>query len=229
MKEILGYRVYALAGIPTLRTCFARVTVNGRRLRPLRGGRDPPDDRFLDRNYDDPTGNLYDGKYDLVRDGQLHAARLRATAWTTCSSSRRAPTSATPTSTASPTHHREGAAPTFYDELGRGGRLGRRSIAAHRGRAVGRPHGRLLAQHEQLPGVLRPDGRARRAARPGTSTTPSSRTTSGASRGAPRADPRRQLLRGRELPGRAAAGHRDAPSPPSTPRRCGPASMRGTR
>ncbi|MDP2312771.1 MAG: CotH kinase family protein [Pseudomonadota bacterium] len=62
MKEVIGYRLYDLAGLPTLRTSYARVTVNGEPY-GLYVLLETPSDKWLDRNYEQPEGNLYDGKY----------------------------------------------------------------------------------------------------------------------------------------------------------------------
>ncbi len=62
IKEMVGYRMYELAGIPTLRTSYAQVTVNGEPY-GLYIVLETPSDKWLDRNYDDASGNLYDGKY----------------------------------------------------------------------------------------------------------------------------------------------------------------------
>ncbi len=62
MKEVIGYRMYRMAGIPTLRTAYAQVTVNGLPY-GLYVMLETPSDKWLDRNYEQPDGNLYDGKY----------------------------------------------------------------------------------------------------------------------------------------------------------------------
>jgi hypothetical protein len=67
-KEILGYRVFAAAGVPSLRTSYATVTVNGAPY-GLYILLETPSDRFLHRTYPDPSGNLYDGKYVWYSDG----------------------------------------------------------------------------------------------------------------------------------------------------------------
>ena len=61
-KEVFGFRVYELAGVPHLRTAYARVTVNGADY-GLYILLEVPNDRWLRSHYADPTGNLYDGKY----------------------------------------------------------------------------------------------------------------------------------------------------------------------
>ena len=62
LKEPLGYRIYAAAGVPALRTGFARLRVNGADY-GLYIVLEVPDDRFLKRHYPEWKGNLYDGKY----------------------------------------------------------------------------------------------------------------------------------------------------------------------
>lgn len=62
MKEPLSYKIMRDAGVPAGRTSFAQVTVNGEEY-GLYVIVETPDDRFLIRNFTDPTGNLYDGKY----------------------------------------------------------------------------------------------------------------------------------------------------------------------
>ena len=62
LKEPLGYRIYAAAGVPAERTGFARVSVNGADY-GLYVVIEVPDDRFLKRHYAEAKGNLYDGKY----------------------------------------------------------------------------------------------------------------------------------------------------------------------
>lgn len=62
VKEVVGYRVYEAAGVPMLRTSYARVSVNGADY-GLYVLLETPNDRWLAHNYADPTGNLYDGKY----------------------------------------------------------------------------------------------------------------------------------------------------------------------
>lgn len=62
LKEPLGYRLFALAGVPAERTGFARLLVNGAEY-GLYVLVEVPDDRFLKRVFKEPKGNLYDGKY----------------------------------------------------------------------------------------------------------------------------------------------------------------------
>lgn len=62
MKEVVGHRMYALAGMPYLRTAYAHVTVNGADY-GLYVLLETPDDVWLERHFAEPDGNLYDGKY----------------------------------------------------------------------------------------------------------------------------------------------------------------------
>ncbi|MED5371021.1 MAG: CotH kinase family protein [Myxococcota bacterium] len=62
LKEPLGYEVIRQAGGPASRTAFAHVQVNGADY-GLYVLIETQDDRFLARNWDDGSGNLYDGKY----------------------------------------------------------------------------------------------------------------------------------------------------------------------
>jgi hypothetical protein len=61
-KEVVGYRVYDALGVKSLRSSYARVTVDGADY-GLYVVLETPNDRWLDRVYDAPDGNLYDGKY----------------------------------------------------------------------------------------------------------------------------------------------------------------------
>ena len=67
LKEPAAYRIYRDAGAPGSRTGFAHVTVNGADY-GLYLIVEYPDDRFLRRNFAEPDGNLYDGKYVLYDD-----------------------------------------------------------------------------------------------------------------------------------------------------------------
>lgn len=62
LKEMLGYRVFAAAGVPSLRTAYAAVTVNSVPY-GLYIVLETPDDRYLRDHYALPDGNFYDGKY----------------------------------------------------------------------------------------------------------------------------------------------------------------------
>jgi spore coat protein CotH len=62
MKEAFAYRLFEAAGVMASRQGWARVTVNGEPY-GLYVMIETPDDAFLKRAYEDPTGNLYDGKY----------------------------------------------------------------------------------------------------------------------------------------------------------------------
>jgi len=62
LKEALSYRVFEELGVPAGRTSYAEVTVNG-----LEYGLyvivETQDDRYVDARWEEPDGNLYDGKY----------------------------------------------------------------------------------------------------------------------------------------------------------------------
>jgi hypothetical protein len=62
LKEPLGYALFEAMGVPASRTGFATLTVNGQPY-GLFVIVEVPDDRFLRRAYEEPEGNLYDGKY----------------------------------------------------------------------------------------------------------------------------------------------------------------------
>ena len=62
MKEQLGYRVYRDAGVRASRTGWTEVRLNGE-LYGLYNLVETTDDRFLKRQFEEPDGNLYDGKY----------------------------------------------------------------------------------------------------------------------------------------------------------------------
>lgn len=64
LNEPLIFRAYALAGVPAPRVSFTAVTVNGEDY-GLYQAFEFPDDAFLRRNFGEPMGNLYDGKYQL--------------------------------------------------------------------------------------------------------------------------------------------------------------------
>lgn len=67
LKEPAAYRMYRGAGAPGSRTGWANVTVNGADY-GLYLIVEYPDDRFLKRNFAEPDGTLYDGKYVLYED-----------------------------------------------------------------------------------------------------------------------------------------------------------------
>jgi len=71
LKEPVAYRVMREAGVPASRTSWAHVTVNGADY-GLYVVVETPDDRFLDRVFADPSGNLYDGKYIWYTDGSYN-------------------------------------------------------------------------------------------------------------------------------------------------------------
>ena len=68
VAEQLVYEMYRAAGIPAARTALARVTVNGEMF-GLYVMRETYDERWLERYFADPTGNLYEhdgGPYDTA-------------------------------------------------------------------------------------------------------------------------------------------------------------------
>ncbi len=62
IKEHIGYALFEAVGIPASRTGIAQVQVNGAPY-GLYTIIEVPDDRFVQRHYAEPDGNLYDGKY----------------------------------------------------------------------------------------------------------------------------------------------------------------------
>ncbi|HNC98714.1 MAG TPA: CotH kinase family protein, partial [Myxococcota bacterium] len=62
IKEPIAYRIFEEAGVPSLRTAYAQVTLDGVYY-GLYLVVETPDDRYLDRVFEHPEGNLYDGKY----------------------------------------------------------------------------------------------------------------------------------------------------------------------
>ncbi len=64
MQENLVYAAYDQAGLVTSRTGHAQVFVNGQDY-GLYVVVETQDDRWLRRNFNDPSGNYYDGKYHL--------------------------------------------------------------------------------------------------------------------------------------------------------------------
>ena len=65
---MIGYAVHRAAGVPAPRVGYAWVTVNGTEY-GLYANIEPYEEHFLTRNFDDPTGNLYDGDYFLFDSG----------------------------------------------------------------------------------------------------------------------------------------------------------------
>jgi len=72
LKEPIGYALFEEMAVPAPRTGFAEVTVNGAPY-GLYVIVETPDDRFLERAYEEPDGNLYDGKYILDELGNFVA------------------------------------------------------------------------------------------------------------------------------------------------------------
>ena len=62
MREATAYRVFREHGAPGSRTGWAHITLNGSDY-GLYLIVESPDDRYLQQNFTDPDGNLYDGKY----------------------------------------------------------------------------------------------------------------------------------------------------------------------
>ncbi len=62
IKTPIGYQIFEIGEIPASRVAYAWVSVNGQPY-GLYTVPESVDDAFLERNYPDPTGNLYDGKY----------------------------------------------------------------------------------------------------------------------------------------------------------------------
>jgi len=62
LKEPIAYAAFNAIGAPQMRTVYTQVTIDGRDY-GLYMALDTQADRFLKRNRDDPSGNLYDGKY----------------------------------------------------------------------------------------------------------------------------------------------------------------------
>lgn len=69
LREWISYRVFRALGVPAPRVGYAQVWVNGERY-GLYLDIEPYDDEFLERVYDDPSGNLYesDKSADLDKD-----------------------------------------------------------------------------------------------------------------------------------------------------------------
>ena len=65
MKEVMAYGVFTEAGLPAPRAAYAHLFVNGEDY-GLYVLVETEDDVWLDRHYDEPNGNLYDGKYIFV-------------------------------------------------------------------------------------------------------------------------------------------------------------------
>ncbi len=65
-KERMAFRVFRALGIPASRTGYVYITVNGVDY-GLYPHIESVDDAFLERNYDDPSGNLYEAEY--IEDG----------------------------------------------------------------------------------------------------------------------------------------------------------------
>ncbi|MDP6933974.1 MAG: CotH kinase family protein, partial [Myxococcota bacterium] len=62
LREPLAYAAYGMAGVPTSRTGFAQLYLNGQDY-GLMLVLETQDDRWLKQNFEDGDGNFYDGKY----------------------------------------------------------------------------------------------------------------------------------------------------------------------
>ena len=67
IKDRVSQQVFGQVGLPSLRTGFATVTVNGADY-GLYVTVEAPDDRWLNRTFDQNEGNFYDGKYLMSDD-----------------------------------------------------------------------------------------------------------------------------------------------------------------
>ncbi|MFN7142801.1 MAG: CotH kinase family protein [Myxococcota bacterium] len=68
VKELAAYAIHRATGTPAPRVAYAEVTVDGAPF-GLYSLVEDYDDAFLQANFPDPTGNLYDGDYHLWPDG----------------------------------------------------------------------------------------------------------------------------------------------------------------
>lgn len=73
LREPIGYALLRQIGLPSSRTNFTHVTLDDVDY-GLYVGLEFPDETFLDRNWPDGDGNLYDGKYLYWRDGSYALA-----------------------------------------------------------------------------------------------------------------------------------------------------------
>ncbi len=67
-KELAAYAIHRAVGIPAPRVAYAEVTIDGE-ARGLYSLVEDYDDEFLQANFADPSGNLYDGDYYLWPNG----------------------------------------------------------------------------------------------------------------------------------------------------------------
>lgn len=68
VHEYAAYGISRMLGIPAPRVAYAQVTVDGQDF-GLYSLVEDYDDEFLQKNFSDPSGNLYDGDYHLWPDG----------------------------------------------------------------------------------------------------------------------------------------------------------------
>lgn len=71
VHERIAFAVYEAMGVPAPRVGYFWVTVNGKDF-GLYANMEAIDDRFLERAYAEPDGNLYDGDYLLSADGSSY-------------------------------------------------------------------------------------------------------------------------------------------------------------
>ncbi len=72
VHEVVAYAAFAAAGLPAARVGYAWVTVNGD-VYGLYSNVETPDRDFLDRNFGNRDGNLYEGGYPYYPDSWDHA------------------------------------------------------------------------------------------------------------------------------------------------------------
>jgi hypothetical protein len=68
IHDVMGYAVHNASGVPAPRVGYAWVILNGSDY-GLYANIEPYEDHFLQRKFDDPSGNLYDGDYFLFDTG----------------------------------------------------------------------------------------------------------------------------------------------------------------
>lgn len=75
VHELLGYALFRDAGVPAPRVAHVELWLNGA-YRGLYLHVESPDDQFLQRWFDDPSGNLYEGAYGPDLDGSVGALEI---------------------------------------------------------------------------------------------------------------------------------------------------------
>ncbi len=73
MKELLAWKYFELIGVPAARVGYVWVSVNGE-VYGLYAHVESIDDEFLERHYEEPDGNLYEGEYLLYDNGDYTLA-----------------------------------------------------------------------------------------------------------------------------------------------------------